>query len=112
MNLDVQARGFNLTPALQDAVRSELRTLALQDGAHWLQVRLFDVNGGRGGIDKRCLVTLHLNGEKRAIVATGLDADMYRAIPEAFEKLRRAIGQSADRVRSMRRRPSPPTPET
>lgn len=111
MNLDLQARGFILTPALEAAVRRELRTLTSLDGASWLQVRLFDVNGARGGIDKGCLVTLHLSGERRVLVATELDADLYRAIPAAFDKLRRAVGQTAHRTRTLRRRPSSLAPK-
>ena len=75
-----------------------------------LQVRLFDVNGTRGGIDKGCLVTLHLSREKRVLVATELDSDLYRAIPSAFNKLRRAVGAAVRRTRSLRRRASHATP--
>jgi ribosome-associated translation inhibitor RaiA len=69
------------------------------------------LNGARGGIDKGCLVTLHLSGERRALVATELDADLYRAIPAAFDKLRRAVGQTAHRTRTLRRRPSSLAPK-
>lgn len=104
MNIDVQARGFTLTPALHEAVRRELATLEHLEGCNRLQVRLFDVNGTRGGIDKGCLVTLHLSGERRALVATELDADLYRAIPAAFHKLRRSLKTSARRARGQLRR--------
>jgi ribosome-associated translation inhibitor RaiA len=103
MNIDVQARGFALTAAIQAAIRRETARLNVV-GAHRLQVRLFDVNGTRGGIDKGCLVTLHLSREKRVIVATELDSDLYRAIPAAFNKLHRALGAAVRRTRSLRRR--------
>lgn len=106
MNVDVQARGFTLTPALEAAVRRELRALDAPKSSNRLQVRLFDVNGARGGIDKGCLVTLSLAGERRAIVATEFDADLYRAIPAAFDKLHRAIAQGSRRTRTLRRRTS------
>jgi ribosome-associated translation inhibitor RaiA len=104
MNLDVQARGFTLTQSLFAAVRRETAPLSRLGATHRLRVRLFDVNGTRGGIDKGCLVTLHLSGDKRVLVATDLDADLYRAIPSAFEKLRRALGASSRRTRALRRR--------
>jgi ribosome-associated translation inhibitor RaiA len=104
MNIDVQARGFALTAAIQAAIRRETARLNDVVGAHRLQVRLFDVNGTRGGIDKGCLVTLHLSREKRVIVATELDSDLYRAIPAAFNKLHRALGAAVRRTRSLRRR--------
>jgi ribosome-associated translation inhibitor RaiA len=112
MNVDVQARGFTLTPALEAAVRGELRSLNAPRDSIRLQVRLFDVNGARGGIDKGCLVTMYLAGERRAIVATDLDADLYRAIPGAFDKLRRTLGQHTRRARTLRRRASLPVLES
>jgi len=107
MNIDVQARGFTLTEALRAAIRRETADLSSLESCQRLQVRLFDVNGTRGGIDKGCLVTLYLSGEKRVLVATELDADLYRAIPAAFGKLRHALGAAARRSRTLRRRPSP-----
>lgn len=104
MNIDVQARGFTLTEAIQTTIRRETVQLNDVDGAHRLQVRLFDVNGTRGGIDKGCLVTLHLSRERRVIVATELDSDLYRAIPAAFAKLRRALAAAVRRTRALRRR--------
>lgn len=105
MNLDIQARGFTLTEGLLAAVRRESSQFSGLEDAQRLQVRLFDVNGTRGGIDKGCLVTLHLTGDKRALVATDLDSDLYRAIPAAFDKLRRALDAAVRRTRSLRRRP-------
>ena len=107
MNIDVQARGFTLTQALRAAIRRETTDLSSVETCQRLQVRLFDVNGTRGGIDKGCLVTLHLSGEKRVLVATDLDADLYRAIPAAFDKLRHALAAAARRSRALRRRPGP-----
>lgn len=110
MNIDVQARGFALTEAMQAAIRRETNQIIDVCGAHRLQVRLFDVNGSRGGIDKGCLVTLHLSRQKRVIVATELDSDLYRAIPAAFNKLRGALGAALRRTRSLRRRVAHATP--
>ncbi len=104
MNIDVQGRGFVLTEAIHAAIRRETARLSELEGAHRLQVRLFDVNGTRGGIDKGCLVTLQLSRERRMLVATDMDSDLYRAIPAAFDKLRRALGSSQRRSRSLRRR--------
>lgn len=109
MNIDLQARGFPLTEAIEAAIRRETAQLSDIDGAQRLQVRLFDVNGTRGGIDKGCLVTLHLSREKRVLVATELDSDLYRAIPAAFDKLRRALASAVRRTRVLRRRSSPAT---
>jgi ribosome-associated translation inhibitor RaiA len=67
-------------------------------------VRLFDVNGPRGGADKGCLITAHLTRSRRVLVASALHEDLYGAIPHAFEKLRRALSSTLSRHRTQRRR--------
>lgn len=110
MHLDVQARGFTLTRGLLSAIHRESGPWDRRADGHRLQVRLFDVNGTRGGVDKGCLVTLHLSGEKRVLIASELDSDLYRAIPSAFEKLRRAFDAATRRARALRRRRAPRNP--
>ena len=111
MDIDLQARGFTLTPALAAAARREAGTLARLAGDRLLrlQVRLFDVNGSKGGVDKGCLVAARVGRLRRITVASSIDSDLYRAIPAAFEKLRRALVGASNRVQGRRRR-GPPTP--
>jgi hypothetical protein len=106
MQIDLQARGFTLTPALAAAVNREASALAalLCSRDLWIQVRLFDVNGTKGGIDKGCLVAARIRRLQRISVATSIDGDLYRAIPAAFEKVRRAALTASHRERSLRRR--------
>ena len=91
MRTDVQARGFSLTDALRSAVEHEAQEYAerFAEVPTSVQVRLFDVNGGRGGLDKGCLVSARVGRGGRIVVATDLDSDLYRAIPAAFAKLDR-----------------------
>jgi hypothetical protein len=106
MQIDVQARGFTLTRALAAAVQREAAELAAIVGGRsaWLQVRLFDVNSAKGGIDKGCLVTVRIGRLRRTSVASSLDADLYRAIPAGFDKLRRAVLGATRRTQALRRR--------
>lgn len=106
MQTDLQARGFTLTPALAGAVNREAAALAalLGDRAVWLQVRLFDVNGTKGGIDKGCLVAARIGRLRRISVATSIDGDLYRAIPAAFAKLQRTVLAANRREHTLRRR--------
>lgn len=108
MQIDIQARGFSLTAGIAAAVRREADALPalLGDCWGWLQVRLFDINSSRGGIDKGCLVSARLGGGRRVVVVTSLDADLYRAIPIAFDKLRRAALAQRGREQHRRRRAS------
>jgi putative sigma-54 modulation protein len=105
MRIDIQARGFSLTESLLDAVerRAEDFRLAFPDLSPQIQVRLFDVNGDRGGIDKGCLLHARIGQGGRAVVASELDSDMYRAIQAAFTRLDKATRTTLKRRYRTRR---------
>ncbi len=62
-------------------------------------VRLGDVNGPRGGIDKRCHLEAALPGAA-AVVVEHTDKDLYEAINKATGRLKRAVGRQVGRDRS------------
>jgi putative sigma-54 modulation protein len=109
MRTDVQARGFSLTPSLRAAVTHEAREFAerFPKLPTVLQVRLFDVNGPRGGADKGCLVHARVGRGARVVVATEIDGDLYRAIAAAFVKLERGTEAALGRRLSARHRDAP-----
>ncbi|MDH5177245.1 MAG: HPF/RaiA family ribosome-associated protein [Gammaproteobacteria bacterium] len=104
MKVDIQARSFRLTAALKSAVHREIARLAggLGDGITRVSVRLFDVNGLRGGPDKGCLVHAQF-ADGSSIVASDVDNDMYRSLPVAFEKLLRSRRMDRARRQTLRR---------
>ena len=110
MDIDVQARDFTLTEGLGAAIaacatqyRATFRRLVRR-----IAVRVYDLNGPRGGLDKGCLVVADL-ADGRVIVSSDVDRDLYRAIPRAFAKLRRGTETRRRRLRSGRRGPYGPT---
>jgi ribosome-associated translation inhibitor RaiA len=105
MELDIQARDFSLTDALHAAIVAASRPYAsaFEGAVRKIAVRVYDLNGPRGGPDKGCLVVADLN-DGRVVVSSDVDADLYRAIPRAFAKLRRAT--QAHRRRAQQRRRS------
>lgn len=106
MDIDVQSRGFSLTRALQQAIEEEARRYASRSARalSGIRVRLFDVNGPRGGSDKTCLVQASLR-RRQSVVASHVDGDLYRAIAVAFAKLERGT-RSALALHRARRRAS------
>ncbi|MEY4762782.1 MAG: Sigma 54 modulation protein / ribosomal protein [Pseudomonadota bacterium] len=113
MYLDIQTRGFPMTPAIEQAVRHEAAAyLATFPGLPLrLKVRLFDVNGRRGGLDKGCLVHAHAGRAGTVVVESDLDDDLYRAVSSAFVRLARATRARTDRRNTMRRaQPDPLRP--
>ena len=106
MHIDIQARGFTLTPALAAAVRRAARCAADRTGDDLLslRVRLFDVNGVRGGVDKGCIVAARIGRLRRTTITTSFSNDLYRAIASAFGKLERRLLASTHRAHTLRRR--------
>jgi ribosome-associated translation inhibitor RaiA len=103
-HLDVRARGFDLTPSLR---RHAVDHIAAKMAKHAraisnLTVRLEDVNGPKGGIDKRCRVELQIAGVGPVLVDE-TDQDVYAAMDVAGERLLKVVGQVLDERRSRQR---------
>lgn len=80
MQIDVQARGFSLTEALKAYVRQRVgNAFASLEGVQRIAVRLADINGPKGGIDKRCQLQVVLAG-RPDVVIKDTESDMYAAI--------------------------------
>ncbi len=69
-------------------------------------VRLADVNGPRGGVDKRCRVVAELPGHA-AVVVEEADADLNALIDRAADRLGEAVRRRLDRAR-LYAGPTPP----
>lgn len=59
-----------------------------------LRVRLTDLNGPRGGLDKKCLIAVRLDRPRRVIVIEDVDADESVAISRAAERVARAVSRA------------------
>jgi len=92
MQIAIQSRGFSMTKGIEDHVHKRLGfTLARgYDRVQRVNVRLSDVNGPRGGVDKRCLVQVRLGGLPDVVVED-IQADLYAAIDRASGRVGRAV---------------------
>ncbi|WP_169927945.1 HPF/RaiA family ribosome-associated protein [Labilithrix luteola] len=61
-------------------------------------VRFIDVNGPRGGVDKRCRVMVEIPGHK-SVVVEAIDADGYVAITRAASRLDEQVSRAIARLR-------------
>lgn len=105
MTVTVYAHGFDLTTALQDYAQRRVRA-ALDRFARNVTrvvVRLGDVNGPRGGVDKRCLVHVSLT-DGPAVVIKDCQHDLYVAIDRAAGRAGRSLVRRATALRYFRRR--------
>ena len=92
MKIDIRTRGFRPTAALSAHVEREVtRSLArVRHRPAAILASLSDLNGPRGGEDKRCQLRGGL-ARRGEVVASAAGADMYRAIGMAADRFRRAL---------------------
>ena len=105
MTIDVRFCGLPSSEPLRAyivrRIQSHLRRLGHFLGA--VIVRLSDVNGPKGGIDKRCQVMLRGPGH-RPVTIEELDVDAYAAVDIAVERAARVADRRRARARATRRR--------
>jgi ribosomal subunit interface protein len=114
MRIDIQARGFDLTQGLREHTARRLQ-FALGWSSHDVRsvsVRLFDINGPRGGKDKRCRIQVPFPGTPNVVIED-TEADLYVAIDRAAERAERAVARRLERMREYRhdRQPARAAPE-
>lgn len=86
------------TQALEDHVRQRLTAALDQHERHVTQVvvRLQDVNGPRGGIDKICKVHVRLDGREDLRIEE-IHEDMYASISVAADRVKQVAGRALER---------------
>ena len=105
MQLSIHKRNIQWSDALAGhAERRVHRGLdRVQRQVRRVLVRLHDLNGPRGGEDKRCAVAVRLeSGHEIFVKARG--ACPYRTVDDAVDRLRRAMTRQLGRRRDRRRR--------
>lgn len=92
MRLEIRSAPFSLTPALEARVRRRMRfaLCRFQAGIRRVTVRLCDLNGPRGGVDKQCRIEAALRRGK-TVQVEDVDADLYAAIDRAAGRLGRLV---------------------
>ena len=100
MQLDIRGRNMRLTPALLDHIERRLRFAVGRFTTRLgrVAVRIDDLNGPRGGVDKRCHIHLELAG--RTLSIDEVDADLYVAVARAAERAGRATERAIARLRA------------
>lgn len=92
MQIQIHAESIGLTSGLHDYIAKRL-AYALSHGRDEVTrivVRLSDVNGPRGGVDKRCAIEIRLKGDS-TIAIDDTQVDLYVAIDRAAERTRRTL---------------------
>lgn len=108
MQVNIYTRKFSLTTALKNYAKRRLNfSFATKDGyINNIEMRLSDINGPRGGTDKRCHLLIALNGLPNIIVED-IQTDMYNAIDRACDRASRAVVRKIGRKQKLLRQVMP-----
>jgi putative sigma-54 modulation protein len=100
MQVDIQSTGFRLTDGIRASLMKRLTDDLNHGDDHVTRViaRLSDINGPRGGVDKRCFIEVRLK-HAPALVIEDTEADLYLAIDRATKRAGRAMERSLARQR-------------
>lgn len=114
MRIDLHASGFDLTEGLREHTRRRLEFALdhVRTEAGRVSVHLSDINGPRGGNDKRCQIRIPLP-RSRDVVIEDTEADLYVAIDRAVERARQTLDRRLSRRRTRstsHARPQPAEP--
>jgi putative sigma-54 modulation protein len=103
MQIVIQSRGVALTGALRQHIeRRMLFALGWADyQVRKVEVRLSDLNGPRGGEDKRCQIQILASGIPEVVIQD-IEVDVYLAIDRAADRAGRALARRLERQREHR----------
>ena len=102
--ITLRARGFTTTASLKDYVGRRLGFALdrFEERIQRVQVRLSDINGPRGGSDKRCQLVVQMD-DLPAIVVEDTNADLYIAIDKAIGRAVHTVSRNVARHRERSR---------
>lgn len=104
MNIDLQARDFELTDSLESQIRQKMKIL-LDRFDHKIRntrVVLSDINGPKGGNDKRCTIKIEVHNFKTIVVDEVTD-NMYESISRCSQRAKRAVAKLVNKSRGKKR---------
>ncbi|MDP3482877.1 MAG: ribosome-associated translation inhibitor RaiA [Sulfuricella sp.] len=100
MQIHIQSQSFTLTDALREHAEHRLRfgLSHASDHIRRVEVRLSDINGPRGGADKRCSIVVALESLPDVVIED-IENDLYVAIDRAADRASRSVARCLERKR-------------
>ena len=104
MKLIITGKKVNLSEALREHIerRVYFALSRFSPRISRVSVTVEDVNGPRGGIDKRCQILVKLDRMEELKVET-TDAEIHDAVAAAADRVGRAVQRQLDRRRTVSR---------
>lgn len=101
MKIDVRFLGMSPSPALREHTERQILFHLSRFGRdiQTVEIRISDVNGPKGGLDKKCRITAR--GPRFGLsTLEELSGDAYQAADEAIARLARTVGRQIERARN------------
>jgi putative sigma-54 modulation protein len=105
MKVEVNARHLTLTKSLKNYVKRRLK-FALGSKSEQItrvEVTLSDINGPKGGEDKRCQMLLKIKGQNDVVIED-TQSQLYSAIDRAANRASQTASKRVDRIRHKAKR--------
>ncbi|MCY3001600.1 MAG: HPF/RaiA family ribosome-associated protein [Planctomycetota bacterium] len=108
MRVLLRSPHVTLEQDLRDSINADLRAALahVEDRVVSAQVKLDDVNGPKGGLDKNCEVIVNC-GHLGILRVEAKGKDLKRVVASALTKLRRAVEHAVDHKRGAARAKAP-----
>ncbi len=106
MRVEIRRRRLEMSDGLRDHIDQQLRAGVgrFEGQVAWVWVYLRDVNGPRGGVDKRCRIVVHFARGGGRAVASGVGTDPYAAVTQAADRVARIVKRRVQRPIARRSR--------
>jgi putative sigma-54 modulation protein len=99
MNIEVRASNVQISEALASHIERKI-DFALRRFAGRVErvvVRLVDLNGPKGGPDKRCKMAARLSAPAPSVIVEAIDGDAYAAVSQAASRLDERVARTLAR---------------
>ncbi len=103
--IDIQVQNFSLTEAMESHIKTKLEPMHHHFGDRILSthVHLSDVNGPKGGENKKCLIHVELQ-KLPTVVVEDTEENLYTAIDNSCHGAERAVRKSLERQQTLARK--------
>jgi ribosomal subunit interface protein len=101
VKLDITGQGFTIAENLRDHVekRIDFALARFEERIVRVSVKLKDINGPRGGVDKECRIITQLRGLPNVIV-TQEAPDAHSAVDQAADRIGNTVARKLSRANS------------
>ncbi|ACY15498.1 HPF/RaiA family ribosome-associated protein [Haliangium ochraceum] len=105
MHIQIRTQKLEVSDGLRELVRRRLRFAMdrFGDRVQRVTVRLADLNGPRGGVDKHCRISV-VTRSQGVVVVEGTDESLPAVVTRAIERAVRALKRANARLKPSRRR--------